>query len=371
MHARVLIAAALVGLRDRRSPVVAKAVRRRAPRMRPTSIRIGLTVDAVTALPSCTAALSGTVAFVSSPPTLLGMQRPAMARDRVHGPQRRRRRLRQSNAGAPGLRQRHLDEIAIPPGATGPQGPAGPTGPQGPAGDAGPQGPRAQPGRKGQPARTPCRSRAPSRQARTVRWAGCGWTPDSIRTMTACWRPARFNTRPTCAPSGCGGGAGGSFCAESTQARTAAAAMGGGGNVGIGGARVARATRAAATGAAAGGAVAGCRWSGDGGGRICGVGEPNRLRPDGAAPDATAVWSTDDQQQRQIVRIMTMTVNSLAAGLRLAGGDDDDPSRCQRGTAPCSINDRMADLWGRTRRDGAVARFSPAGVNYDILPTLD
>lgn len=119
------------------------------PTNAPDVYSIALTVDAVTALPTCTPALSGTVAFVSSPPTLFECSS---------------RRWRQiactdGNAGAVAYASRTQvllacvsgtwTKVAIPSGAPGPQGPAGPTGPQGPAGDAGPQGPTGSTGPQG------------------------------------------------------------------------------------------------------------------------------------------------------------------------------------------------------------------------------
>ena len=101
------------------------------------------------ALPACTAALSGTVAFVSSPPTLL----------ECSGRRWHEIACTDGNAGAVAYASRTQvlvacvsdtwTKIAIPPGATGPQGPAGPTGPQGPTGDAGPQGPTGATGPQG------------------------------------------------------------------------------------------------------------------------------------------------------------------------------------------------------------------------------
>ena len=110
---------------------------------------IGLTVPGVAALPRCTAGLSGTVAFVSSPPTLLecSSQRWQEIDCTNH------------NAGAVAYASRTQVllacvsgtwmQIAIPPGATGPQGPAGATGPQGPTGDSGAQGPTGATGPQG------------------------------------------------------------------------------------------------------------------------------------------------------------------------------------------------------------------------------
>ncbi len=93
---------------------------------------IGLTADSVPLLPACTPSLSGTVAFVSSPPTLL----VCSGRHWQEIP------CTDRNAGAVGYASRPQvllacvgdtwTKIAIPPGATGPQGP---TGLQGPAGE--------------------------------------------------------------------------------------------------------------------------------------------------------------------------------------------------------------------------------------------
>src|SRR5450631_1174217 len=110
---------------------------------------IGLTVPGVAALPRCTAGLSGTVTFVSSPPSLLecSSQRWQEIACTNH------------NAGAVAYASRtqallacvsgNWMQIAIPAGAPGPQGPAGATGPQGPAGDSGAQGPTGTTGPQG------------------------------------------------------------------------------------------------------------------------------------------------------------------------------------------------------------------------------
>ena len=112
---------------------------------------IGLTVPGVAALPRCTGGLSGTVAFVSSPPSLLecSSQRWQDIDCTNH------------NAGAVAYASRTQVllacvsgawmQIAIPPGATGPQGPAGATGPQGPTGDSGAQGSTGVTGPQGPP----------------------------------------------------------------------------------------------------------------------------------------------------------------------------------------------------------------------------
>ena len=110
---------------------------------------IGLTVSAVATLPRCTAGLSGTVAFVSSPPTLL----------ECSGGRWRNIDCTNNNAGSVAYASPTQvllacvsgawTQIAIPPGPPGPQGPAGTLGPQGPSGDSGAQGPPGATGPQG------------------------------------------------------------------------------------------------------------------------------------------------------------------------------------------------------------------------------
>lgn len=110
---------------------------------------IGLTVPDVAALPRCSAGLSGTVAFVSSPPSL--WECSSQRWQNIDCTNR--------NAGAVAYASRTQVllacvsgtwmQIAIPPGAPGPQGPAGATGPQGPTGDSGAQGPTGATGPQG------------------------------------------------------------------------------------------------------------------------------------------------------------------------------------------------------------------------------
>ena len=103
-------------------------------------LTIGITAGGVAALPRCTGNLSGTVAFVASPPMLL----------ECRGGGWREIDCTTGNAGAVAYASRTQTLVAcvsgtwtqvpIPSGSPGPQGPAGGPGPQGPAGDAGPPG---------------------------------------------------------------------------------------------------------------------------------------------------------------------------------------------------------------------------------------
>lgn len=104
------------------------------------ALSIGITAGSVAALPRCTGNLSGTVAFVVSPPTLL----------ECLGGGWREIECTKGNAGAVAYASRTQTLVAcvsgtwtqvpIPSGSPGQQGPAGGPGPQGPAGDAGPPG---------------------------------------------------------------------------------------------------------------------------------------------------------------------------------------------------------------------------------------
>ncbi len=149
MHARVLTAVTLLGFTMVGTGCGQGGSPRQSDTNAPDVYSIGLTVGAMTALPSCTSALSGTVAFVSSPPTLL-----VCSDRRWH-----QIACADRNAGAVAYASRTQvllacvsdtwTQIAIPPGASGPQGPAGPAGARGPAGDAGPQGPTGATGAQG------------------------------------------------------------------------------------------------------------------------------------------------------------------------------------------------------------------------------
>lgn len=109
---------------------------------RPTQdvLSIGITADGMAALPRCTGNLSGTVAFVASPPMLL----------ECSGGRWREIECAKENVGAVAYTSRSQTlvacvsgtwtQIPIPSGPPGAQGPAGGPGPQGPAGDAGPPG---------------------------------------------------------------------------------------------------------------------------------------------------------------------------------------------------------------------------------------
>ena len=149
MHARVWIGVTLLGMASVGTGCAPGGSTRPGTSNGSDVYSIGLTVDAVTALPTCTAALFGTVAFVSTPPTLL----------ECSGRRWQEIACTDRNAGAVAYASRTQvllacvgdtwTKIAIPPGATGPQGPAGPTGPQGPTGDAGSQGPTGATGPQG------------------------------------------------------------------------------------------------------------------------------------------------------------------------------------------------------------------------------
>ena len=103
-------------------------------------LSIDITAGGVAALPRCTGNLSGTVAFVASPPLLL----------ECRGDRWREIECTTGNAGTVAYASRTQTlvacvsgtwtQIPIPSGTPGSQGPAGEPGPRGPSGDAGPPG---------------------------------------------------------------------------------------------------------------------------------------------------------------------------------------------------------------------------------------
>jgi hypothetical protein len=141
MHTRLSILVASLGFAIGGAGCGPGAAPRQGGTTSPDVYSIALTVQSFTSVPTCTAALSGTVAFVSSPPSLWRCSH---------------RRWQQiactaSNAGAVAYASQTQvllacvgdtwTQVAVPSGPPGPQGPAGDAGPQGPAGPAGAQGP--------------------------------------------------------------------------------------------------------------------------------------------------------------------------------------------------------------------------------------
>ena len=149
MRARLLVTVTVVGFASVGTGCGQTGSARQGATKTPDVYSVGPTVGAVAALPRCAATLSGTVAFVSSPPSLLectgGRWHEIACTDRNAGAVAYASQTQVLLACVSDL----WTQIAIPPGAAGPQGPAGPSGPQGPAGDTGPQGPTGATGPQG------------------------------------------------------------------------------------------------------------------------------------------------------------------------------------------------------------------------------
>jgi GH35 family endo-1,4-beta-xylanase len=121
----------------------------------PETFSVDLTVQSPSALPACTSALAGNVAFVASPPSLwqcnAGQWVPIPCVDALAGAVAYASLSQTLWACVEGQWTQIALPDAGPPGPQGPAGPQGDAGPQGPQGVPGPQGPQGVPGPQGEP----------------------------------------------------------------------------------------------------------------------------------------------------------------------------------------------------------------------------
>lgn len=141
------VASALVGVMacgDRSEPATAED-----DVAAPETYAIGINAATFAALPACTSALNGTVAYVALPASLYacvsGSWTPIDCRPKNAGQVAWSSETQKLYACVRGA----WTEIALPPGPQGPAGPTGPTGPQGQTGSQGPQGGQGEQGATG------------------------------------------------------------------------------------------------------------------------------------------------------------------------------------------------------------------------------